>query len=119
MNTSCVFCDIISGARSAQVIRRWSNVLAFVPLDPVTDGHVLIVPDAHVNDASESPAWAAETMRAAADYAYSVGPCNIITSVGVEATQTVFHLHVHVVPRRTGDGLHLPWTGQERSECAS
>jgi histidine triad (HIT) family protein len=45
--------------------------------------------------------------------AAETGPCNIITSVGAEATQTVFHLHLHVVPRRFGDGLALPWTGQE------
>jgi len=50
-----------------------------------------------------------------------VGPCNVITSVGREATQSVFHLHVHVVPRREGDGLALPWTpntDRQRAEQA-
>ena len=40
---------------------------------------------------------------------------NLITSIGAAATQTVFHLHVHVVPRHEGDGLLLPWSNQERS----
>jgi histidine triad (HIT) family protein len=51
-------------------------------------------------------------MSAAAELA--TPPCNIITSAGSDATQTVFHLHLHVVPRRAGDGLALPWTGDHR-----
>jgi histidine triad (HIT) family protein len=49
----------------------------------------------------------AAVMRRAAELA--TPPCNIITSAGTEATQTVFHLHVHIVPREAGDGLELPW----------
>ncbi len=51
-------------------------------------------------------------MRYAAQWAagHRMNPCNLITSAGREATQTVFHLHIHVVPRRDGDGLALPWT---------
>lgn len=110
MMPACVFCDIANGVTEAQVLRRWLGVWAFVPLNPVVDGHVLVVPRAHVVDALESPAVTAEVMRRAAQIAPR--PCNIITSAGVEATQTVMHLHVHVVPRRAGDGLALPWTGQ-------
>jgi histidine triad (HIT) family protein len=52
-------------------------------------------------------------MSRAAQWARTCGDANLITSVGSAATQTVFHLHVHVVPRRAGDGLALPWTSQK------
>jgi histidine triad (HIT) family protein len=79
----------------------------------VTDGHLLVVPTVHVRDATQDPGVTAFTMAAAAELAKEAGPCNIITSAGAEATQTVFHLHLHIVPRREGDGLTLPWTTQE------
>lgn len=84
--------------------------MAIVPLNPVTEGHVLVIPRWHVVDAVQEPQVTADVMRCAAELAER--PCNIITSSGGEATQSVFHLHVHVVPRREGDGLALPWTDQ-------
>ncbi|MGW4663204.1 HIT family protein [Streptosporangium sandarakinum] len=104
---TCVFCEIITGAAPAAIIREWDDALAFVPLNPVTEGHVLVIPKRHVADMAEDPAVSAVAMRAASELA--VPPCNIITSAGREATQSVFHLHLHVVPRRVQDGLALPW----------
>jgi histidine triad (HIT) family protein len=49
-------------------------------------------------------------MRMAASLAREMGPCNLITSKGREATQTVFHMHLHLVPRAENDGLLLPWS---------
>ncbi|HEY3477867.1 MAG TPA: HIT domain-containing protein, partial [Streptomyces sp.] len=72
----------------------------------------LVVPRVHVADAGVDPDVTAAVMRRAAELAGVVESANIITSVGAAATQTVFHLHVHVVPRRVGDGLALPWTNQ-------
>jgi histidine triad (HIT) family protein len=90
-------------------------VFVIEPVLPVTPGHALVVPRRHVADALEDPALTGDVVRLAAVYARSlrlsgVEACNIITSVGPEATQSVFHLHVHVVPRREGDGLPLPWS---------
>lgn len=110
--SGCVFCRIIAGDAPATVVREWPAVVAFTPLGPVTRGHVLVVPRRHVTSAVDDPAITGLTFSAAAEYAGGVGDCNLITSVGAAATQTVRHLHVHVVPRRTGDGLSLPWTGQ-------
>lgn len=106
--TACVFCEIIAGRASADMVAEWDDAIAFVPLDPVTTGHTLVVPRQHVADALENPAVTALTMRRAAELAR--GQCNLITSVGADATQSIPHLHIHVVPRFSGDGLLLPWS---------
>lgn len=112
-DTPCVFCEIVAGRSPATVVAEWADAIAITPLNPVTDGHVLVIPRKHVADATEKPMLTGAVASLAALHAAGVGPCNIITSVGAEATQSVFHLHVHVVPRRKGDGLPLPWTPQQ------
>jgi histidine triad (HIT) family protein len=106
----CIFCDIVDGAAPGEIIGNWGSTIALVPLNPVTPGHILILPTSHVADATENPDVTAMVMRHAAKRAQEMYPCNIITSAGAEATQTVMHLHVHLVPRRAGDGLKLPWS---------
>ncbi len=113
MTDDCVFCKIVNGEAEAEIVDWAPRSVAIVPLDPVTDGHMIVLPRRHVADATTDPSVTADVMNHAAWLAKDdVGPCNIITSVGEEATQTVMHLHIHVVPRRAGDGLALPWTGQ-------
>ena len=107
---ACTFCRIAAGKAPAEIVQEWEDALAFVPLNPVTPGHVLVIPRTHVPDATTVPAVTATTMTAAVEVARQCYPCNLITSAGREASQTVFHLHIHVVPRRAGDGLALPWT---------
>lgn len=110
----CVFCDIIDGLAAAQTVREWDDAIAIVPRDPVVDGHLIVLPKTHVPDAGD-PGYAALTIHRAAALAAELYPSfNLITSVGRVATQTVFHLHMHVVPRRPGDGLELPWAGGSR-----
>lgn len=110
---SCVFCAIVAGDADATVVARYSDAMAIVPHNPVTPGHVLIIPRRHTPDAAYAPEITAATFRAAARYAAGHSDqFNLITSAGPDATQTVFHLHVHYVPRSAGDGLTLPWTGQ-------
>lgn len=109
----CPFCDIVARRAPAELVYEWGWAIAFVPLNPVVPGHTLIVPKTHVEDATEAPEYTAETMRYASHLARWRGvDCNLITSVGPAATQTVGHLHVHYVPRRPGDGLLLPWSGR-------
>lgn len=105
----CIFCDIVNGDAWAEVIRETSNTLAFAPLRPVTPGHTLVIPKRHVADFTEDPGISGITMYHAAQLAETMGPVNLITSKGREATQSVFHLHIHLVPRRKDDGLALPW----------
>jgi histidine triad (HIT) family protein len=111
---ACVFCEI--ARRDPEGQKLYSDPDAFViePLNPVVPGHRLVIPYLHVADALENPYVTADVIRTACKYADFSGrrSWNIITSVGSAATQTVFHLHIHLVPRTEGDGLHLPWTGQ-------
>jgi histidine triad (HIT) family protein len=106
----CPFCQRI---KAGEYTGQSYGVVTFEPLHPVTAGHLLVVPRQHVRHAATAPSVTAEVMRQAAGIAGKLDTAaNIITSIGADATQTVFHLHVHVIPRRRGDGLHLPWTGQ-------
>lgn len=112
----CVFCAKIA-ARDYE--RLHGRVVSFTPLHPVTEGHRLFVPIAHAKDATWNTRRSAAAFEAAAEWAAHTGDdANIITSIGAAATQTVFHTHIHYVPRRPGDGLHLPWTGQKRDTHA-
>lgn len=110
---TCPFCAIIGGEAPATVVRRWADAIAIVPFNPVTEGHLLVIPTQHIWDASESPYIAGLAMARAAELA--VPPFNIITSAGQVATQSVFHLHLHIVPRREDDGLALPWWSGRRT----
>lgn len=107
----CIFCDILVDKAPANKIYHGTASLGIVPLNPCTPGHVIFISNRHVKDASESPFTAASVMYDVAKFINNnPGDYNILTSIGSIATQTVFHLHVHLVPRRENDGLKLPWT---------
>jgi histidine triad (HIT) family protein len=116
---ACVFCRIVSGDQPVKKLRFWGDSVSFEPIDPVTPGHTIVIPKVHVTDALEDPEITGMVFQRAAELADLAVPMpegfNLITSVGLAATQSVFHLHIHVVPRNPGDGLALPWTGQIRS----
>jgi len=110
----CPFCQIITGQAPAQVVAKFTNAIAIVPLNPRVEGHVLFIPRLHVTKdhgvaVSHSPT--AYMWMAAWQYALAQRrPFNLIINVGAEATQTVDHLHLHYLPRSKGDGIVLPWT---------
>lgn len=117
MTTSipCAFCEIIEGRSPATVIDSWDDAFAIVPLNPVVNGHLLIIPFTHVPDFTTDPAVSAATMHRAAELAAGMDSYNLITSKGKPATQSVFHLHLHLIPRAENDGLALPWySGRQR-----
>lgn len=106
MTTTCTFCAIVAGEAPATVVREWADAVAWLPRSGgCTPGHTLVVPRVHVADAGVDPDVTAAVMRRAAALAGETEAANIITSKGAAATQTMFHLHVHVVPRADGDGL--------------
>ncbi|MFF8986839.1 HIT family protein [Streptomyces globisporus] len=106
----------MAGTAPARVVREWPDALAIAPTAGVTAGHTLVIPKTHVADVGVDPEVSAATMLRAAELAAELGPCNIITSRGRAATQSVFHLHLHLLPRRGGDGLALPWSPGTREK---
>lgn len=107
---NCPFCDYEG---PSDILAGDKDVIVIEPINPVVVGHVLVIPRAHVEDFVSNPGVSGKVMRGAAMYAAShdgYACCNLITSRGEAATQTVKHLHVHLIPRFAGDGLKLPWT---------
>ncbi|MEV7471533.1 HIT domain-containing protein [Streptomyces kronopolitis] len=109
----CAFCAIATGETSTIIVREWPDALAIRPRSGgVNHGHVLVLPRIHVEDAGTDPEVTATVMRRAAELMAELPAANLITSKGPEATQSVYHLHVHIVPREANDGLPLPWAPQ-------
>jgi histidine triad (HIT) family protein len=125
----CPFCQIIRGDSPARVVFSDDEVVAFFPTAPATLGHTLVVPRRHVPDIwslrtnDAGPLWEAtlDLARAIRSALHPDG-LNVINSAGRAATQTVFHLHMHVVPRWEGDAIgdiwppREPWNSQEADD---
>lgn len=114
--TLCPFCAIIMGEGWAREVYRDDHAVAFFPLRPATLGHTLVVPRRHIPDIWELPEADAAclsrtVLRVATALRAAVTPdgLNIIQSNGVAATQTVPHLHVHLVPRWAADVMGPIW----------
>ncbi|QQS21503.1 HIT domain-containing protein [Candidatus Saccharibacteria bacterium] len=111
--TACAFCRIAHSDPQGQVEITTDHGVVFTPLSPCVPGHKLVVPRLHIASAADNPGIAAQVFQDAATYVRDHGlQANLITSVGPDATQTMFHLHVHIVPRSAGDGVLLPWSYQ-------
>jgi histidine triad (HIT) family protein len=113
----CIFCKILAGELPASIVDEDELTVTFMDINPATRGHALVVPRRHTRDLLEvSPAdlgaVAAAAQRLAARMSERLGAAgvNLINSCGAVAWQTVFHFHVHVIPRYEGDPLRLPWT---------
>ena len=113
----CAFCQISRGFdTSPEVVAEGDEWLAFFPLEPATPGHTLVIPRTHVEDFWSAPeslitelTTAAVQVGRAIQSALTPEGLNLITSAGKAAEQTIFHLHIHLVPRRAGDGFGHIW----------
>jgi histidine triad (HIT) family protein len=113
----CPFCEIIAGRAPANIVHEWPEAIALIPLNPVVRGHILVIPRTHVHDFAHDPTVSAATMRCAAELITGPSSYNLITSKGKPATQSVFHLHLHLIPRADNDRLALPWhSGRTRKK---
>jgi histidine triad (HIT) family protein len=113
---NCEFCDLVARNDVTHEVFRTESVVAFFPPEPAILGHTLLIPRAHLRDIWEvSEGLAADLGRQTVILARAVkralGPdgLNVIQSNGVAATQTVMHLHVHVVPRWKNDAMRHFW----------
>jgi histidine triad (HIT) family protein len=123
----CLFCRIASGELPATRVDEDERTVTFMDINPATRGHVLVIPREHAADLLEVGAEDLAACAAAAQRIAKVMPerlgadgVNLLNSCGRAAWQTVFHFHVHVIPRYDADPLRLPWTPGpgERDEIA-
>lgn len=113
MTQPCVFCAIVKGEAPASIVYRDDSVMAFMDIRPVNAGHVLVMPLKHemsvlsLDDDTASHIFAIGRRVAAAlkDAGVRLEGFNLFLANGTVAGQTVFHAHLHVLPRFTGDGL--------------
>ena len=113
----CIFCKIVAGELPAQVIDEDERTLAFMDINPATRGHVLVIPREHYRNLLEisrqdleATATAAQRLAERVSERLGAVGVNLLNSCGRAAWQTVFHFHVHVIPRYEDDPLRLPWT---------
>jgi len=112
----CIFCAIAAGEAPAEIIDSDEHTVTLLDINPATKGHALVIPRAHTEDLmsigeEELCHTAVAAQRAAKRMEETLQPdgFNVINACGVAAWQTVFHFHLHVVPRFTDDPLELPW----------
>ncbi len=116
VDPDCIFCKILAGELPATIVDEDERTLAFMDINPATRGHALVIPRAHTPDLlSVDPedlnavAFASQRLAARAMECLSADGVNLVNSCGTVAWQTVFHFHMHVIPRYSGDPLRLPW----------
>ena len=115
MTDDCVFCGIVAGRLDASLVHEDERTLAFMDLNPITPGHLLVVPRAHAGCLAElDPGDGAEVFKVAHRLAAAVRSSgvrsdgvNLFLADGEAAGQEVGHVHLHVVPRYADDGFTL------------
>ena len=124
----CLFCKIVAGEIPSTRVDEDDRTVAFMDINPATRGHMLIVPREHATDLLDVPAAdlaacaaAAKELAAGVKEKLGADGVNLLNSCGRAAWQTVFHFHVHVIPRYAGDPLRLPWVPEpgNRDEIAA
>jgi histidine triad (HIT) family protein len=113
----CIFCKIVAGDVPATIVDEDERTVAFMDIAPATRGHALVIPRAHSIDLLSidredlsAVALACQRLASRAKERLGAEGVNLLNSCGSVAWQTVFHFHVHVIPRYASDPLRLPWT---------
>lgn len=117
MADDCIFCKIVAGEIPATIVEQDDQTLTFMDIAPATRGHALVIPKRHATDLYEiepeqlaAVAAAAQRQAVRARDRLGADGVNLLNSCRASAWQTVFHFHIHVIPRYVGDPLVLPWT---------
>ena len=113
----CIFCKIVAGELPSSRLEEDERTITLMDINPATRGHALVIPREHSRDLRDVPeedllACTAAARRLAARVPERLGAdgVNLLNSCGQAAWQTVFHFHIHVIPRYDDDPLRLPWT---------
>ncbi|WP_342558564.1 HIT family protein [Metasolibacillus sp. FSL K6-0083] len=122
--SECLFCKIIDGSIPSIKVYEDEHVYAFMDIMPLTKGHTLLIPKKHCRDLFEMPEDVASYLYAAApkvakaiQSAFNPIGLNTVNNNGAAAGQTVFHYHLHFIPRYDEtDGLRLVWTTTQPSK---
>jgi histidine triad (HIT) family protein len=123
----CIFCSVAAGDAATELLDSDEHTLAFMDINPATPGHALVIPKRHSRDLHEiEPDDLRHTIvaaqRLAGRIAETLRPAgfNLLNACGAAGWQTVFHFHIHVIPRYEDDPLKLPWIprGAETGEIA-
>jgi histidine triad (HIT) family protein len=120
----CIFCRIVAGASPCHEIYRDRETLAFMDINPVNEGHCLVIPKAHFSNVFGMPpeAFAAVAstvvkVARAVNNELQPGGLSVLQANGVLAGQTVPHVHVHVLPRRADDNLLINWDRERTNDA--
>ena len=116
MSENCLFCGIVAGTIPSTRVAETDRAIAFMDINPATAGHLLVIPRTHSTDLRTADA---EDLTAATLLAQSLvgrvierldaDGANLLSCIGAAAWQSVFHTHMHVIPRYQDDPLQLPW----------
>ena len=115
MADDCIFCAIVAGGAPAQIVDSDEHTVSFMDINPFTPGHALVIPRTHsadlteISDADlERTALAARRLAQRMKEVLEPAGFNILNACGAAAWQTVFHFHLHVIPRYEDDPMKLP-----------
>ena len=116
LDPDCIFCKIVTGDLPATIVDEDERTIAFMDIAPATRGHALVIPREHAPDLLsveredlQAVATASQRLAARAKERLGADGVNLLNACGAAAWQTVFHYHLHVIPRYDGDPLRLPW----------
>jgi histidine triad (HIT) family protein len=116
VSDDCIFCAIASGEGPAEIVDSDEYTVAFMDINPATRGHALVIPRTHsanlmeISDEDlERTTLAARRLARKIETALEPAGFNVLNACGAAAWQTVFHFHLHVIPRYESDPLKLPW----------
>jgi len=114
--SDCLFCGIVEGSVPSQTVDADERTVSFMDINPATRGHALVVPRAHSTDLMdiepadlEASITAAQRLAARMEEVLEPDGFNVLNAARPAGWQTVFHFHLHVIPRYEDDPLKLPW----------
>ncbi len=118
-SSDCIFCAIVAGAIPSTRVYEDERTIAFMDIQPASEGHLVVIPKAHTTDLLTIPAedltavvLAGQKLARRVTEVLGADGVNLLNNRGAHAWQTVFHFHLHVIPRyadKSRDRLSLPW----------